>query len=411
MKTILLFLPLFLLFSACSKEPKCTANSTLLKSNDVKTKKTIVEKKARKKKLCIKKSIEQKDKVVQKVTPKYKEKRIKQKWVSFKKFRDLEGFRSEDFKEIFEHFKRNCKKGRVAKFYKNLCYKAEEESDARFFIVNNFEPKQIKNTKRDNIGLLTGYYEAQIRASYQLTKRYKYPIYATPQDLVEVDLSAIYPELKGYRLRGRLEGKRLIPYYSRQESKHIALNAPILCYCDSKIDRFFLEIQGSGIAKMEDNSTINIGYANQNGHKYRAIGRYLINIGALKKEEVSMQSIREWLKKHPQRVDEVLNYNSALVFFSKREQGATGALGVELTPYRSVAVDRRYIPLGSMLYLDAQVQEDRHLCKVVFAEDTGGAIRGKVRADLFVGHGKEAESFAGQLKAPLKLWLLVPKER
>jgi membrane-bound lytic murein transglycosylase A len=174
------------------------------------------------------------------------------------------------------------------------------------------------------------------------------------------------------------------------------------------VDKFFLEIQGSGKVILDDNSTIFIGYDNQNGHKYRAIGRYLVKIGAMELKDVSLQSIKRWLKEHPSRVDEVLNYNKSLVYFKQRSQGATGALGLELTPNRSVAVDRKYIPLGSMLYLSSEI-DDRNVSRVVFAQDTGGAIRGAVRADMFLGSGEKALEVSGHLKSALKLWILLPK--
>jgi membrane-bound lytic murein transglycosylase A len=324
-------------------------------------------------------------------------------------FASLPEFDKENFDEVLQNFRKNCQSPAAQKRFVSLCQKATNVTDAKSFIVENFTPYKIVNRPNDKPGLLTGYYEAQINASYKQDERYKYPVYATPKDLVMIDLSAIYPELKHYRLRGRVEGNKVVPYFSRKESQKIPLDAEILCYCDSKIDKFFLEIQGSGIAKMDDNSSIYIGYANQNGHKYRAIGRYLIKIGALKKEEVSLQSIRKWLEENPQRVDEVLNYNKSLVFFAKRDKGATGALGIELTPYRSVAVDKKYIPLGNMIYLHADLAKDE-LNRFVFAQDTGGAIKGAVRADLFVGNGVEAMEFAGELKAPLTLWIIVPKK-
>jgi len=325
-------------------------------------------------------------------------------------FNALPGFDVDDFDAVLRHFVENCQRKKVPNIYTDLCYKAQSAFDAKEFITQNFAPFLILNNKKENKGRLTGYYEAQINASYTKTDRYKYPVYATPKDLVTVDLATIYPELKHYRLRGRLVGNRLLPYYSRGEAIANDLNASILCYCDSPVDKFFLEVQGSGIAKFEDNSFIYLGYDNQNGHKYRSIGKYLVKRGDLTLQEVSLQSIKKWLQEHPQKVDEVLNYNNSMVFFSKREQGATGALGVELTPMRSVAVDKRYILLGSMLYLNADL-EDKNIHKIVFAEDTGGAIKGSVRADLFVGSGDKALEFAGKLNAPLHLWLLLPKEK
>jgi len=325
-------------------------------------------------------------------------------------FKALESFDKEDFDALLEHFQKNCQYAKVKALYGELCQKSLDTNNSKAFIVENFQPFKIGSDKEADEGLLTGYYEPLISASLQKSSRYKYPLYATPKDLVTVDLSSIYPELKHYRLRGRVEGNRVVPYYTRAQSSLNEINASVICYCDSKIDKFFLEIQGSGKVVLDDNTTINVGYENQNGHKYRAIGRYLVKIGALKMDEVSLQSIRAWLEAHPDRVDEVLNYNDSLVFFSRREQGATGALGIELTPKRSVAVDKRYIPLGSMLYLSSKI-EDREIHKIVFAEDTGGAIKGAVRADYFLGSGKEALEIAGRLKSPLKLWILLPKSK
>jgi len=332
-------------------------------------------------------------------------------------FSKMPHFYNENFDEVLSVFKKNCQTKKAYKIYHRLCRKARYVTNSKEFILHNFEPYRItkrKTRKRaKDTGLLTAYYEAQIHASKTESKRYRYPIYATPKDLVVVDLSSIYPELKNYRLRGRIENNRLVPYYTRKELEFTDLNASVLCYCDSKIDKFFLEIQGSGIAKLDDNSTMYIGYENQNGHKYRAIGKYLVQKKELKLEDVSLQSIIKWLKEHPDRIDEVLNYNSSLIFFCKREQGATGALGVELTPMRSIAVDKRYILLGSMLYLSAKIEEDKkehkEINKIVFAQDTGGAIKGNIRADLFAGNGSLAAEFAGHLKAPLKLWLILPK--
>jgi membrane-bound lytic murein transglycosylase A len=323
-------------------------------------------------------------------------------------FNALPNFSKENFSEVLSLFNQECQTDKIYNAYASLCKKAQNVESAKEFIVHNFKPYLIVNGKEERKGLLTGYYEAQVTASYKKSQRYKYPIYETPKDLVIVDLSSIYPQLGNMRLRGRMKGNKLVPYYTRAEVKNNDINASVLCYCDSAIDRFFLEVQGSGIAKMDDNSSIYLGYDNQNGHKYRSIGKYLIDKGEISRDKISLQSIKKWLLEHPKRVDEVLNYNNSMVFFSKREQGATGALGIELTPMRSIAVDKRYIPLGTMLYLNADLNSTQ-LSRVVFAQDTGGAIRGSVRADLFVGNGEKAMQYAGVLKAPLQLWILLPK--
>lgn len=323
------------------------------------------------------------------------------------RFENLYLWNEEDFEAALKLFQQSCKTERTQELYRESCKKAEMQESARLFLEEEFTPYRVRS-KEHKRGVLTGYYEPYIHASLLETERYHYPIYAQPNDLINVELSSIYPELKKYRLRGRVENGKLLPYYSRKESKLYELDAEVLCYCDSKIDRFFLEIQGSGRALFDDNSSMFIGYENQNGHRYRAIGEYLVSIGALHLEEVSLQSIREWLRENPSRIDEVLNYNASMVFFGKREQAATGALGVELTPKRSIAVDREYIPLGSMVYIkaDTNLTEVNH---IAFAQDTGGAIKGALRADIFMGSGESALYVAGHLKAPLDIWILLPK--
>jgi len=324
-------------------------------------------------------------------------------------FEYLPKFNNENYDDILENFINSCRTKKAKKLYGPLCIKAKKTLDAKKFLLENFTPYQIATKEGTTNGLLTGYYEAELFASKQKNQKYKYPIYETPKDLIVVNLASIYPELKKYRLRGRIKGNKLIPYDTREESKDKGVNADVICYCDSEVDRFFLEIQGSGRVTLDDGSTMFIGYDNQNGHRYRAIGRYLVKIGALKLEDVSLQSIKAWLKSHPKRVNEVLNYNQSLVYFKERKQGATGALGLELTPRRSVAVDRSFIPLGSMLYLSADVDAKKEN-RIVFAQDTGGAIKGAVRADLFLGSGDAAMQSAGKLKSDLQLWILMPKK-
>lgn len=325
-------------------------------------------------------------------------------------FTSLPDFKDENYDAVLHLFIESCQTKKARDLYGTLCEQAKYASDAKHFLTHNFTPYVIITQDGQREGLLTGYYEPFLHASLQKSSQYKYPIYATPNDLITVDLSSIYPDLKQYRLRGRLQGNRVVPYMTRAQSKQKDLNATVLCYCDSKVDRFFLEIQGSGKVQLDDNRTLFIGYANQNGYKYRSIGRYLVKIKALDAKEVSLQSIKAWLEAHPKRVDEVLNYNKSMIFFKQKEQGATGALGVKLTPKRSIAIDRKYIPLGSMLYLHTKIK-NRDFSRVVFAQDTGGAIKNAVRADLFLGSGDEALQIAGRLKSQLNLWILLPKRK
>ncbi len=312
--------------------------------------------------------------------------------------------KNENYDEVLQVFKTNCETQKAQTIYGDLCTNAANVTDAKAYIQDNFTLTTVGED-----GLLTGYYEPELQGSLVQTDKYKYPIYNTPDDLVVVKLGSIYNKLNDYRLRGRLESNVLVPYYSREELNKRDINASVICYTDSKIDLFFLEVQGSGRVTLNDGKTIFIGFDNQNGHPYKSIGKHLISLGEISKEDISLQSIREWFKRNPNRVDEILNHNPSVVFFNQREQGATGALGVELTPLRSVAVDKRRVPLGSMLLLQAS-DENVNYNRIVFAQDTGGAIKGEVRADMFLGFGENAGKIAGELKAPLKLWIYTPKE-
>ena len=322
-------------------------------------------------------------------------------------FSMLPNWKNEEFDNVLKLFIKNCTSSRSQKIYPNLCQKALHVKDSKKFFETNFTPYQIKSTNDES--LLTGYYEPLIEGSLEKKAPFIYPIYKTPKDLITINLNSIYPELKKYRLRGKLEGNKLIPYNSREDISKDEIDADIICYTNSKIDLFFLEVQGSGRVKLRDGKIIFIGYDNQNGHRYKSIGKYLVNKGEIPLKNISLQSIKKWLEENPNRIDEVLNYNKSVVFFKERKKPATGALNIVLTQKRSVAVDRKYIPLGSMLYFDTKV-DGKKFNKSVFAQDIGGAIKGEVRADLFVGYGNEAMQTAGKLKSALKIWIFLPKD-
>lgn len=253
-------------------------------------------------------------------------------------------------------------------------------------------------------GFMTGYYEPMLYGSRQKSKRYGYPIYKKPDDMFRIDLGSVYEELKGYRLRGRIHGDKILPYYDRAQIEKNGIDAEVICYVDNKVDAFFLQIQGSGKVTLESGEVINVGYADQNGHRYYAIGKYMYEQGYL--EQVSMQSIRRFLEQNPQKMDEILNQNGSYVFFEEKKQGATGALGVELTADASVAVDRDYVPLGFGLLLES---DNAQINPLVVAQDVGGAINGAGRIDYFFGSGREAAQKAGVMKEEVTLYLLVPK--
>lgn len=323
-------------------------------------------------------------------------------------FNLLPDWDEENYDEALNNFKSSCVSRQTKKLYPSLCTKVDNVNNSKDFFMSKFTPYEINTEGGDKIGMLTGYYEPFLRGSLTKDAKYKYPVYNSPRDLITVDLSSIYPDLKNFRLRGKLVGNKLIPYHTRKESSQIDIDADVVCYVDSKIDLFFLEVQGSGRILLDNNETIFIGYSNQNGHKYKSIGRYLVSKGEIPLEDISLQSIRAWFVKNPSRVDEVLNHNKSVVYFKQNTQAAIGSLGLTLTPKRSIAVDKRFIPLGSMLYCNAE-QNETKFSQIVQAQDTGGAIKGTIRADMFLGFGNDAREIAGRLKAPLKLWILLPK--
>lgn len=307
----------------------------------------------------------------------------------------------EDFDELLRLFRHNCDSTQTKKLYPKACQQSLHVKDAKAFFEESFELKKVAPNEQRSI--LTGYYEPLLQGSMSKSARFKYPVYGKPKDLITIIGEG------DTKMRGRSVKGKMLPYFTREEIGKKALNAPILCYVDDKVDLFFMEVQGSGRVELDDGRVLFIGYADSNGHKYKSLGREMINRGIFASpEEVSLQSIRAWLMKNPSKIDEYLNTNPSYVFFRHMQQKATGSLGLVLTPERSVAVDRAHIPLGSLLAIksDSAVYS---VHKFVFAQDTGGAIKGPNRADMFMGYGERAKLVAGELKAPLEVWMMYPK--
>ena len=229
---------------------------------------------------------------------------------------------------------------------------------------------------------------------------------------VVVDLGELYPELKNMRLRGRLEGRRVVPYYNRAQIDEGSVAGKEIVWVEDAVELFFLQIQGSGRVKLDSGETIMLGYADQNGYPYRSIGRLLVDRGDLPLERASMQGIKAWARQNPAKLQDLLNYNASYVFFRELSPdlpGPLGALGVPLTARRSIAVDARYIPLGAPVFLATTMPNSRQpLSRLMLAQDTGGAIRGAVRADFFWGFGDEAGALAGRMRQSGKMWVLLP---
>jgi membrane-bound lytic murein transglycosylase A len=283
------------------------------------------------------------------------------------------------------------------------------EHTVREFLTANLRPLQVTRTT----GLLTGYFEPQLPGSRTHLPGFDTPLYSPPDDLLTVDLGAIIPELKGKRVRGRLVGKTVVPYFSRaQLAADPALPGHEIVWLASALDGFLLEVQGSGRVMLADGTVIRLGYADQNGQPYRSIGRYLVTQGELTVEQAGIAGIRAWLAAHPDRLNEVLDANPSVVFFQELPLGdpalgPRGAQGVPLSAGRSIAVDPVYIPLGTPVYLASSGSEN--LNRLVVAQDTGGAITGAPRADLFCGASEAAASLAGSLRAQARMWLLWPR--
>lgn len=297
---------------------------------------------------------------------------------------------------------------------------AQDPAAQRRFFESHFDPHRVlrdtgQRTPQDE-GQITGYYEPLLQGSRHASATYSVPLYGVPDDLLTVDLSSLYPELAGKRVRGRLEGNKVVPYYSRaQIDAAPSLRGKELVWVTDPVDAFFLQVQGSGRVRLDSGETIRLQFADVNGQPYRSIGRYLIDRGELTLDTASAPEIRAWIRAHPERAREVLNANPSVVFFTAAPlrdpaQGPNGALGVPLTAGRSLAVDPRYIPLGTPMFVTTNDPlTATPLRRLMMAQDTGGAIKGVLRADWFFGFGATAAEQAGRMRGQGSFWILWPK--
>ena len=278
---------------------------------------------------------------------------------------------------------------------------------ARRFFETWFRPWQAGNNGNSD-GLFTGYYEPLLNGARQPDGAYRTPLLRRPPDLVMVELGLFRPAWRGERIAGRVVDGRLRPYESRAEIERGALDRYRLgfLWVDDPVDVFFLQIQGSGRVRLADGTVVRVGYDGQNGQPYVSIGRLLVERGELAREDASMQTIRAWITAHPEAAEALMAENPSYVFFREvMGNGPIGSAGVLLTPGRSLAVDQGFVPLGVPVFVDA----GEGLRRLMVAQDTGGAIRGPVRGDVFFGGGAEAEVRAGTLQARGTYYLLLPK--
>ncbi len=334
------------------------------------------------------------------------------------KWEMLPDWQNTDLQMSMAAFVQGCHALKNKRDWQSVCARALEVSQTdnaalRLFFEESFTPYQVYNPDGTAQGLITGYYEPRLSGSRIKTARFKYPLYAAPDDLLTIDLSEVYPQLKDLRLRGRLEGRRIVPYFNRAAIDEGKAQSRVLFWVDDAIDLFFLQIQGSGRIELADKSLIKVGYADQNGHPYVSIGKKLIEAGELKPEQASMQGIKQWAEKNPAKLNALLEQNPSYVFFRELPENLTaplGALGVPLTEQYSIAIDPRTIPLGSPVFLSTTYPNTNDpLNRLMLAQDTGGAIKGAVRADFFWGFGDRAGEKAGRMKQGGKMWVLFPK--
>lgn len=355
-------------------------------------------------------------------------------------FPDLDGWQGDDMRPALRAFQRSCKAmvrrdddrmvgpdarmGSIGQ-WRGVCdtalsldVESLRKEDARAFFESDFRPYLVGNADRTE-GLFTGYYEPELRGNLTREGPFQTPIYLKPEDMISVDLGDFDSAYKGKKIVGRLTGDRLKPYFDRASIENGALAGRDLemVWVDDPVDAFFLQIQGSGRVVLPDGSILRIGYAATNGHPYFAIGRELIKRGALTRETVSLQSIRKWLHDHPDEADAVMNTNASYVFFrplktdpDDPDAGPLGSQGVPLEPGRSLAVDRRFHAMGVPVWLETRdpMNADRAFHRLMVAQDTGGAIRGPVRGDIFFGAGDDAALFAGHMNRTGQKFVLLP---
>ncbi len=349
-------------------------------------------------------------------------------------FAALEGWRSAALSAALVAFQRSCAvlvqrqdatpmggvqyAGTVAD-WRGACAAATSPGEARNFFEANFVPYRM--SQGDRLGLFTGYYEPELRGSRTRHDAYQTPLYGAPADLVSVDLGLFRDTFKGQRLAGRVVMNRLVPYPARSEIVRGGLPAATaLFYIDNPVDAFFLQIQGSGRITLDNGSVVRAVFAGQNGQPYTAIGAVLVQRGEMKREEVSAQSIRAWLASHPADAEGLMNANASYVFFAERAigdpaLGAAGTQGAPLTPEASLAVDTGIHALGVPAFLETVAPDadaagsERAFDRLLIMQDTGGAIRGALRGDVYWGFGARPGEIAGRMRSEGRMSVLLPK--
>ena len=347
-------------------------------------------------------------------------------------FNDLPDWADDDLLDALAPLRRSCGKlrarpdglkigpdglaGRVAD-WRPACtalaaLPAADNVSARLFFETWFRPYLVTYNGSPD-GLFTGYYEAELSGAFKPAGRYRVPLYGRPRDLVTVDLGRFRADLDGESIIGRVDGQRLVPYFSRAEIDDGALEGRRLelLWVDDPVDAFFLHIQGSGRVRLPDGRYVRVGFAASNGLPFHGIGRSMLAEKRIQHGDASMQGIRAWLRANPEEARSIMQRNTRFIFFRKIDgEGPVGAQNLPLTDGRSLAVDPAFLPLGAPLYLDTTwPASDRPLRRLFIAQDTGSAIKGAVRGDVYWGSGEAALDYAGRMKQKGRYYLLLPK--
>lgn len=307
--------------------------------------------------------------------------------------------KSEYFEYSLKNYQKHCQN--MAKL---------KNSELKMYIEKNFVPYAVLvNGSAD--GKFTSYYEAELRADYKRGGKYQYPIYGRPNDLVEINLRDFDSSLPNQRLVGRVKDGRLVKYYTRKEVDEGKLDAPVILWGDNPVDIYLMQIQGAAVATLPDGQQIRVGYADNNGHRFRGIGSILLEKGLIKSGDASMPKIKQWLNDNGDSAKKSMLLNDRYIFHKIVDaDGPIGAMGLPLIAGRSMAVDSSYIPLGSIMWLETMGPDRENINKLVMAEDVGGAIKGGVRGDYFWGHGEEAFNCAGRMNSKGRYFILLPKD-
>ena len=350
-------------------------------------------------------------------------------------FSQLQGWQEDAVHEAWPAWMSGCavlpKRGN---FMATLCARAQlispdDRPAIRSYFETHFMPHRLLVSEADAVpsgeraNMVTGYYEPELLGSRTPTARFTVPLYRTPRDLVTVADDGRHPELRDYKWKGQqlrdANGQvSVVPYPSRGELEKQGLlrNKGLeIVYVEDPTEAFFLQVQGSGRIILEDGSLLRLAYANQNGHPYRSIGRWLVEQGELSLAQASMQGIKQWVANNPQRRDELFHQNPSMIFFkelpssTKPTDGPIGSLGVPITAGRSIAIDPRYVALGLPVFLYTSLPNTGPIARLVMAQDTGSAILGPHRADFFFGSGQAAGELAGRMRAEGEMVLLLPR--